>query len=82
MKKILLSIMILVLLCSGCFNKDESDKKDDVVEKYDESYIEKIPENAKDFIKELDNTLILSTDEIKEYNEKIKSKTRNIRIYK
>lgn len=76
MKKIIISILILILLCSGCFNKKDkekdNDKKDDIIEN---SYIETVPESAQDFITNLDNTLILSIDEIKEYNKEIKSKT-------
>ncbi len=73
MKKII--AIIVLVLCTACsFNNKLEDHKEI---KYDDSYIEVIPENAKKFIKD-DDQIILTLDEIFKYNEEIKSKTDSI----
>ena len=70
---IILILFINIILITGCNNiKDKKIKEKEVVE---DEYIEIIPDNAIKFIENLDNSIILSTDEIKEYNKKIKEKT-------
>ncbi len=74
MKKII--ILLLVIICTGCsFNKEIKNNEEI---KYDDSYIEIIPPNAIDFIKENDNEIILTLEEIEKYNEEIKTKTDSI----
>ncbi len=69
MKKIIL--FIFILSCIGCNKKEEL-----VMEHYDDSYIEIIPNNSKYYIDNLlDNKVILSLEEIKKYNKEIESKT-------
>lgn len=70
MKKIILIMFILV--CLGCNKKEE-----EIMEpKYNDSYIEIIPDNAKYYIDNLlDNKVILSLKEIEKYNKEIESKT-------
>ncbi len=73
MKKIILCLFIL--LTTGCTKKEELSME----EKYDSSYLETIPDNAKYYIDNLpDNKVILSLKEIEKYNQDIARKTSSI----
>lgn len=76
MKKVIIIVMLCALICTGCFEKNNDNIEKE--ETYDESYIEVIPEEAKDFIVNLNDEVILNYNQIQNYNQKIKSKTNTI----
>ncbi len=70
MKRVIL--VLLIVMCVGCNDK----KIENSIKDIDDSYIEIVPENSKAFIFNLsDNDILLTIDEIKEYNRLIESKT-------
>lgn len=78
MKKIILPFLVFLFLL-GCSNQKLTEKKNPInTPSFDDNYIEKIPENAKLYIENLENKVILSQEEIKEYNKEIEKKTNAI----
>jgi len=73
MKKIIIWSMIFALICCGCSNEKKEDKNNN--EEYSEEYIETIPDDAKEYIKDLSKDVLLSVQDIQKYNSEIQSKT-------
>ncbi len=77
-KKVVI-IILLIILCCGCNSKKKDNRENDSMlsKEYDSSYIEVIPDNAKDYIDAASGDLLLSSKDIKNYNEEIRKKSNS-----
>lgn len=70
--------LIFIVFCFGCFNKKVMNEENIEKNEYTDDYIEIVPSNALKYIEELDNDVLLTNEEIVEYNNTIKLKTNYI----